>query len=140
LSGLDGWLQSPPRSLSQHRGRVVLVWFFSLSAPGCVEMVPALRSLWEDHRGLVDVIGVHAPQFADDADPQRIALGVARAGMPWPVAMDHRRTVFTRWHADRARQGWPSTHVVDQQGRVVAIHDGAGVDPIRTTVEALLDR
>lgn len=135
LSGLDGWQQSAPRSLTQLRGQIVIIWFFSLSSPPAMSMVPGLRTLQEDPA--VQVIGVHSPDYAADADPQRLGLAVARAGMVWPIAMDHRRTVLNRWQADHDRHGWPCTHVLDHEGLVVGHHDGSNLQPIRDLVAGI---
>lgn len=136
LSGLDGWLQSPRRSLSQMHGSVGVIWFFTLDQPAGMAMVPGLRTLHA--REGVQVLGIHSPDFARDADPRRVATAVAMAGMTWPVAMDHRRAVFSRWQADLPRRGWPWTVVLDREGRVAATLPGTDLEPITTTVDALL--
>lgn len=136
FSGADGWQQSPPRSITQFRGSVLVVWFYSLSVRQCLRMVPALRALHA--KDGVDVVGVHAPDFARDADPQAVALASAREGVTFPVVLDHRRTVFHRWQAERARAGWPVTYVVDPDGLVAATIQGTDTDRIQAAVNALL--
>lgn len=121
LRGLDGWQQSPPRSLTQHRGQVVLVWFFTVSSPACMGMVRGLRRLQATHGEDLMIIGVHSPQFARDTDPRDLGRRIALAGMAWPVAMDHRRTVFARWQEGADPQGWPCSYVLDRTGGVAAI-------------------
>lgn len=135
LSGLDGWLQSAPRSLTQMRGSVGVVWFFTIDQPAWRAMVPDLRGLHA--REGVEVLGIHSPDYSRDADPRRIATAVAMAGVTWPVAMDHRRSVFSRWLADEPRRGWPWTVVLDREGRIAASLPGSEVEPITTTVAAL---
>lgn len=137
FSGLDGWQQSAPRSVTQLRGSVAVVWFFSISSSTCMAMVPGLRSLADAHRSEVQVIGIHSPDFARDADPHRLGRAAAMAGMTWPVGMDHRRTVFSRWQQG-PQQGWPCTFVVDRDGRIVAEHHGGALGPIEAAVEAAL--
>lgn len=112
------------------------MWFYSLSAPQCLRMVPGLRDLHAQEG--VAVVGVHSPDFARDADPQAVALASARHGVTFPVVLDHRRTVFHRWQADRPRVGWPVTYVVDPGGLVAATIDGTDTDGIRAAVDGLL--
>lgn len=139
LSGLDGWQQSGWRSLRQLRGKVVVVWFFSLSDRASMSMVPGLARLYRDHHhGSFEMIGVHSPDFAGDADALRLARTAARSGMIWPLAMDHRRTVFRRWQQDETPIVWPRSYVLDREGVIVGEHVGAEVDAVRATVEGLL--
>ena len=137
LRGLDGWQQSAPRSLSMHRGQVVVVWFFTVSSPTCLAMVPGLRDLQQAHGEDVAVIGVHSPDYARDADPRALGRRVAVAGMTWPVAMDHRRTVFSRWQEGHDPSGWPFTAVLGRDGRVGAVHVGGDVAAIAADVARL---
>ncbi|MCI2252647.1 hypothetical protein KXI11_29110 [Bacillus cereus] len=65
LDGATGWLNSPPLSAQQLRGKVVLVDFWTYSCINCLRAMPFVHE-WErryrDH-GLV-VVGVHTPEFA----------------------------------------------------------------------------
>lgn len=139
MSGLDGWQQSGWRSLRQLRGRVVLVWFFSLGSDACMAMIDDLAALYREHkRDGLEIIGVHAPDYARDADPLRLARVAARRGIIFPLAMDHRRTVFRRWQEGDPTPAWPRTYVIDRAGRIAADHRGADIEPIRRTVQRLL--
>src|ERR1700744_3325830 len=64
LSGATGWINSPPRTAKQLKGKVVLVDFWDYSCINCIRAVPYIRA-WADKyedAGLV-VIGVHSPEF-----------------------------------------------------------------------------
>ena len=139
LSGVTGWQQSGWRSLRQLRGRVVLVWFFSLGHEPSLQMIPGLADLYRRHRAEgLEIIGVHSPDYAEHADPLVLARAAARKGIIWPLAMDHRRTVFRRWQEASGRIGWPRTYVVERDGRIVADHAGDDVTAVAASVEAAL--
>ena len=69
LDGATGWLNSPPLSMTELRGRVVAVDFWTFTCINWLRQLPYVRAWaerYKDH-GLV-VIGVHAPEFAVERD------------------------------------------------------------------------
>src|SRR3979411_127496 len=62
--GISDWENSPPLKMSQLRGKVVLVDFWTYSCINCQRMFPYLRDWWHKYRdsGLV-IVGVHSPEF-----------------------------------------------------------------------------
>jgi len=87
----EKWVQGSPSALSDLRGQVVLVRFFTeRSCPYCSETAPALNELHREfsRRGLV-VIGVYTPK----PDPRPVQPKEARAaargyGFEFPVVID----------------------------------------------------
>ena len=70
LNGAVEWLNSPPLTRAQLRGKVVLVDFWTYSCINCLRALPYVKAWakkYED-QGLV-VIGVHAPEFAFEKVP-----------------------------------------------------------------------
>ena len=65
LAGAVTWLNSPPLSADDLRGKVVLIDFWTYSCINCLRSIPYVRAWAEKYKaqGLV-VIGVHAPEFA----------------------------------------------------------------------------
>jgi len=64
-------------------------------------------------QGLV-VVGVHAPEFEFEHDPQRVRRALADQRIDWPVAIDDD---FKVWRAFR-NEAWPALYFIDAQGRV----------------------
>src|SRR6476620_6685981 len=65
LGRADAWLNSPPLTAENLRGKVVLVDFWTYTCVNWLRTLPYVRA-WADKyrdRGLV-VIGVHSPEFA----------------------------------------------------------------------------
>ncbi|MFL6682660.1 MAG: thioredoxin family protein [Burkholderiaceae bacterium] len=115
LAGATGWLGSPPLSLEQLRGKVVLVDFWTYSCINCLRTLPAVRAWARTYasQGLV-VIGVHAPEFEFEHDPQRVRQALVDQHIDWPVAIDDD---FKVWRAFR-NEAWPALYFIDAQGRV----------------------
>jgi thiol-disulfide isomerase/thioredoxin len=118
LQSLDGagpWLNSPPLTAAQLRGKVVLVDFWTYSCINCLRTLPWLSAWAQKYgpQGLV-VIGVHAPEFSFEKQHDNVARAVQRLKLDYPIAID---SDFKVWRAF-GNQAWPTFHVLDAQGRV----------------------
>ena len=123
LDQADGWLNSPPLSLAELRGRVVLLDFFDYTCVNCLRTLPYLTRWWERYRdhGLT-IIGLHAPEFDLGADPENVRRGLELYGISYPVALDSHYRI---WRAFR-NNVWPRHFLVDVDGVVVEDHAGEG--------------
>ena len=136
LEGAVLWLNSPPLTREQLRGKVVLVDFWTYSCINCIRSVPYVRA-WADRykdKGLV-VIGVHTPEFAFERDPANVRRAVAEFGITYPVAVDNGWTI---WRAFNNRY-WPAHYLADAQGRIRYHHFGEGkTDETEAAIRSLL--
>ena len=123
LDGATRWLNSPPLQLSELRGKVVLVDFWTYSCINCLRTLPYLKAWDEKYRaqGLI-IIGVHAPEFAFEKDERNVSKAVAELGIKYPVAMDNDYAI---WNAYQ-NEYWPAHYLIDAQGRVREQHFGEG--------------
>ncbi|MFC5374580.1 cytochrome c biogenesis protein DipZ [Brevundimonas faecalis] len=123
LSGATEWINSPPLTTEQLRGKVVLVDFWTYSCINCVRTIPYVRAWAEKYRdqGLV-VIGVHTPEFAFEKSPANVRDAVRRFGITYPVAMDND---FAIWRAFQNNY-WPAHYFVDAKGNIRYHHFGEG--------------
>ncbi|WP_313302280.1 cytochrome c biogenesis protein CcdA [Stenotrophomonas sp.] len=123
LDGATGWLNSPPLTAQQLRGKVVLVDFWTYSCINCLRAMPFVHE-WErryrDH-GLV-VVGVHTPEFAFERDPRNVMKAVQQLKVEYPVALDNQYTI---WRAFNNRY-WPAQYFVDAQGNIRGHQFGEG--------------
>ncbi len=138
LLDIDGWLQSDITSLEELRGRVVAVQFWTFGCSNCRATLPHLRSLYDDLGGDdFEVVGVHAPEFDHEADPDAIAAAAADLGVTWPIALDTEKRTFRSWQGDR--RFWPRIYLLDRDGHIRYDHIGEGAyDEIRAHVEELI--
>jgi cytochrome c biogenesis protein CcdA/thiol-disulfide isomerase/thioredoxin len=139
LPPLDGalqWLNSPPLTREQLRGKVVLVDFWTYSCINCIRSVPYVRAWHERYKdqGLV-VIGVHSPEFAFEKLPANVRNAVAELGVRYPVALDNDLAI---WAAFNNRY-WPAHYLADAQGRIRYHHFGEGrTDATEAAIRSLL--
>ena len=123
LFGLGPWLNSEPLDLQKLRGKVVLVDFWTYSCINCLRSIPHVRAWHERYAkdGLV-VIGVHAPEFAFERNPENVLQAVRELDIRYPVALDNQ---FKLWRALRNNY-WPAHYFIDSYGRIRHHHFGEG--------------
>lgn len=136
LDGAVTWLNSPPLTKAQLKGKVVIVDFWTYSCINCLRSIPYVRAWAEKYKdqGLV-VIGVHAPEFAFEKDVKNVRKAVADLKIGYPVAVDNNYAI---WRAF-GNQYWPAHYFIDAQGRVRHHHFGEGdYDQSERVIQQLL--
>jgi cytochrome c biogenesis protein CcdA/thiol-disulfide isomerase/thioredoxin len=120
----DGaWINSPPLTLAQLRGKVVLVDFWTYSCINCLRTLPHLKAWYAAYhdKGLA-IIGVHTPEFAFEHVTSNVRAAVKRLGIAYPVMQDNRYKTWDNY----ANQYWPAEYLIDKQGRVRHTNFGEG--------------
>lgn len=123
FTGIDAWINSTPLSLSQLRGHVVLIDFWTFSCVNCVRTIPHLQQLHAAYAGAgLVIVGVHSPEFDFEKPVTNVRAAVERLGVTWPVAVD---SEMATWNAFN-NQYWPAEYLIDRQGRVAYTDFGEG--------------
>ncbi len=123
FTGIDGWLNSPPLTLADLRGKVVLIDFWTFSCVNCVRTIPHLNILYDDYKNDgFTIVGVHSPEFDFEKVPANVAAAVKRLGITWPVAIDSQ---MATWDAYQ-NEYWPAEYLLDQEGRIAYTSFGEG--------------
>jgi cytochrome c biogenesis protein CcdA/thiol-disulfide isomerase/thioredoxin len=115
LSGAVEWLNSPPLTPEQLKGKVVLVDFWTYSCINCLRSIPYVRA-WADKykdQGLV-VIGVHAPEFAFEKNIGNVKQAVAKLKIDYPVAVDNDYAIWRAFN----NEYWPADYFIDANGKI----------------------
>jgi cytochrome c biogenesis protein CcdA/thiol-disulfide isomerase/thioredoxin len=134
---LDGaWINSRALTLSQLRGKVVLIDFWTYSCINCLRTLPHLKSWYATYhdKGLV-IIGVHTPEFAFEHVTSNVRSAVKRLGVSYPVMQDNRYKTWDNY----ANQYWPAEYLIDKQGHIRHTHFGEGeYDQTESLIRRLL--
>jgi thiol-disulfide isomerase/thioredoxin len=119
-----GWLNTGGESysISDFRGRFLLLDFWAFCCVNCLHVLDELRPLEQKYDGQLVVVGVHSPKFVHEADPVALADAVERYEVRHPVLDDPE---LVTWQAYTAR-AWPTLVLVDPEGYVVAQYSGEG--------------
>jgi len=117
------WLNSPPLSLRQLRGRVVLVDFWDYTCLNCIRTLPYVQAWHERYRdkGLT-VIGVHTPEFTFAQYESNVERGIREFGLTYPIVID---SDYELWKAF-ANRCWPTKYLLDGEGYLRWAHFGEG--------------
>lgn len=121
--GATAWVNGQPVELTEERGNVVLVDFWTYSCRNCINTFPYLRA-WHDayaDDGLV-IVGVHTPEFRFERDVDNVQQATERYDLAYPVAIDNGYEIWNAYH----NRFWPAKYLVDQWGRVQYAHFGEG--------------
>jgi cytochrome c biogenesis protein CcdA/thiol-disulfide isomerase/thioredoxin len=126
FKGVTAWLNTPsgtPLTLSQLRGKVVLVDFWTYSCINCQRTLPHVEAWYSDYAkdGFV-VVGVHTPEFAFEHVVSNVRTEASAFGVHYPVAIDDN---YQTWNA-YDNEYWPADYLIDAQGNVRHVHFGEG--------------
>jgi len=117
------WLNSPPLSLRQLRGRAVLLDFWDYTCVNCIRTLPYVQAWHERYRdkGLT-VIGVHTPEFTFAQYESNVERGIREFGLTYPVVIDSNRELWKAF----ANRYWPTKYLLDKDGYLRYGHFGEG--------------
>jgi cytochrome c biogenesis protein CcdA/thiol-disulfide isomerase/thioredoxin len=123
LVGINTWLNSAPLTMSELRGKVVLIDFWTYSCINCIRTLPYIKKWYDTYKdkGFV-VIGVHTPEFEFEKNKNNVAAAVKRLNINYPVALDND---YKTWLAFN-NMYWPAHYLVDQNGIIRSVHFGEG--------------
>ncbi len=117
------WLNSPPLSFHQLRGRAVLVDFWDYTCLNCIRTLPYVKAWHEIYRdkGLT-VIGVHTPEFTFAQYESNVERGIREFGLTYPIVVDSNREIWKAF----ANRYWPTKYLLDKDGYLRFGHFGEG--------------
>jgi thiol-disulfide isomerase/thioredoxin len=123
LDGAVDWLNVPaPLSLTQLRGKIVLLDFWTYGCINCMHILPELKRLEAKYERELVVIGIHSAKFTNERDSDNIRRILVRYEIEHPVAND---ALFKIWRAYGVR-AWPTQVLIDPAGYVVGGASGEG--------------
>lgn len=136
FSQLQGWINSPPLTMSGLKGKVVLLDFWTFGCINCVHTLPHVKQLYMKYpKDKFALIGVHTPEFDFEKVPENVADAVKRFGIEYPVALDGENVTWKLY----GNQYWPRQTLIDAKGKVRWEHAGEGAyDEIENQIRELL--
>lgn len=124
-------LQGEPVSLASLRGRPVIVYFWATWCHYCLETMPELQSLRQQHQPAgLEILAVNILESAD-----KVRAHARRHGLTLPILLDQEGRV-TQNYAVRAT---PAYYLIDRSGNVREILIGAAhPEELAQRLEAIL--
>lgn len=123
LTGNQGWVNSEPLKLSDLKGKVVIIDFWTYSCINCIRTLPYISTWHKTYKdeGLV-IIGVHTPEFPFEKDLNNVKKAIKDYGIEYPVVQDNE---FKTWLA-YDNHYWPAKYIIDKNGFIRYTHFGEG--------------
>src|SRR5580700_429298 len=109
------WLNSPPQTATDLRGKVVVVQFWTYTCINWRRTLPYIRAWDAKYReqGLV-VIGVHTPEFDFEQNVDNVRSALGEMHIDFPVAIDNEHAIWNAFH----NIYWPALYLVDARGHI----------------------
>ena len=109
------WLNSPPWTAADLRGKVILVDFWTYTCINWRRTLPYVRAWAAKYRphGLV-VIGVHSPEFEFEKDVDAVRREANRMDVDYPIVIDNDHAIWRAFN----NEAWPALYFVDARGQV----------------------
>ena len=130
------WFNSEPLKISELKGKVVLIDFWTYTCINCIRTLPFLRDWHEKYEddGLV-IIGVHTPEFEFEKSARNVANAIEDFELEYPVIQDNN---YATWR-NYSNRYWPAKYLIDKDGRIRYTHFGEGkYDETERMIQELL--
>lgn len=123
FKGITSYINTNQTKLSDLKGKVILVDFWTYSCINCIRTLPYLVDWNQKYsdKGLV-IVGVHSPEFEFEKNINNVKQAVARFGIKYPVLLDNDHET---WNAYQ-NSYWPRKYLVDSDGYIRYDHIGEG--------------
>jgi thiol-disulfide isomerase/thioredoxin len=124
FTDITGYLNTnPDLKLTDLKGKVVLVHFWTYTCINCKHTIPHLNEWYEKYadEGFI-IIGVHSPEFDFEKDIDNVKEAVKDNDIQYPVIQDNN---YGTWNA-YGNQYWPRDYLIDTQGFIRYNHIGEG--------------
>lgn len=123
LAGGTAWLNvSRPLTLSDLKGKMVLLDFWTYCCINCMHIIPDLKKLEAKYPKELVVVGVHAAKFTNERETENIRQAILRYELEHPVVVDSNLAI---WQAYGVR-AWPTLVLIDQEGYIIGSDTGEG--------------
>ena len=130
------WINSPPLTAADLKGKVVLYDFWTYSCINCQRTFPYIRAWFDRYSadGLV-IIGIHSPEFDFEKVTKNVEAAVKRDDVTWPVALDSDMAIWNKFQ----NNSWPADYIADQTGHIRYTSVGEGeYDTAENVIRELL--
>ena len=123
FTDITSYINTNATKLSDLKGKVVLVDFWTYSCINCIRTLPYLVDWNQKYsdKGLV-IVGIHSPEFEFEKNIDNVKQAVTRFGIKYPVLLDNDHGT---WNAFQ-NSYWPRKYLVDSEGYIRYDHIGEG--------------
>ncbi|MEM7194433.1 MAG: redoxin family protein [Pseudomonadota bacterium] len=111
----EAWLGSAPLKMSNLRGKVVLIDFWTYGCWNCYRSFPWMNDLERRYKDQdFQIIGIHTPEFEHEKERDNVVKKIEEFELDHPTMMDND---FGFWKRMGNRY-WPTYYLIDKKGLV----------------------
>ncbi|UCF98275.1 MAG: redoxin domain-containing protein [Spirochaetaceae bacterium] len=134
-AGLE-WLNTEqPLTLSELKGKVVILDFWTYGCINCIHNLPWLKKLQQEFPQELVILGIHSAKFIQEGQTENIRNIILRYDLDHPIVNDNQFQVFNMWGA----RAWPTLVIIDPVGNIVGGMSGEGFYPVfKPVIESLI--
>lgn len=111
-----GWLNTDkPVLLSDLRGKIVLLDFWTYGCINCIHIIPDLKKLEAKYKNELVVIGVHSAKFTNERETENIRRIVLRYDLEHPVVNDADMNIWNSYQV----KVYPTQILINPNGEIV---------------------
>ena len=124
---VDEWLNTEAIGLSDLKGKVVLLRWWTGTCPFCTNSATALNEFHTSYavRGLVVIGMFHPKPKPAKADMGSVKRAVEKLKFGFPIAIDNRWKTLNRYWLNAADRDYTSvSFVIDREGIIRYVHPG----------------
>lgn len=123
LDGGVAWLNTAgPLKLSDLKGKIVVLDFWTFCCINCIHTLPDLAKLEKKYEKELVVIGVHSAKFENEKNTDAIRKAILRYQINHPVVNDAEMKIWNRYDVS----SWPTLAVIDPEGNYMGSVSGEG--------------
>ncbi|BDD05977.1 thioredoxin-like domain-containing protein [Aureibacter tunicatorum] len=120
----SGWVNTSKNwKLSDFKGKIVLLDFWTYGCINCQHIIPDLDKLEKKFPNELVIIGVHSGKFSTEKENAKILSAIEKFGIHHPVVNDAGFKVWKEYHVN----AWPTVVLINPKGEVVGKYSGEGV-------------
>ncbi len=125
---------SQPLSMSDLRGKIVLLDFWTAGCINCQHIIPDLTRLEDEFADELVIIGVHSGKYDREQEDESVRQSILRFGLRHAVVNDPDFVIWSTYGVN----AWPTLVLIDPAGNVVGGRSGEGIYPVFQPVVAAL--
>ena len=117
------WINSSPKKISDYRGKVVLLEFWTYGCYNCRNTIPTINVWQKKYAGKEFVIvGVHTPEFDREKKLSNVRKEIEKLQIGYAVVTDNNYKTWKSYH----QEYWPTIYLIDKKGIIRDINIGEG--------------
>lgn len=117
----DKWINvSRPLEISDIKGKVILLDFWTYSCVNCFHILPDIKKLEQEYGNKLLVIGVHSGKFTNEKDFEFIKKAVLKFDLDYPVIDDSSMALYNHFKID----AYPTLVLLTPKGSIKKIYRG----------------